>query len=127
MSRDDGRLRRTTWPLTLSLLSVLDPIPTKHLTSADVTSLAERTREVMLAALIEMGNAGKPTARSSASNGAAAGAETEVTPLLAPSAVDGAASTSTSTPTLAEVAAAPRGGARSEGETDDDDVVHVSH
>jgi hypothetical protein len=96
-----------------------------------VTSLAERTREVMLAALIEMGNAGKPAARSSASNGAApaAGEGTEVTPLLAASADEGAAPTSASTPTFAEVAAsaAPRGGARSEGETDDEGVVHVSH
>lgn len=111
--------------------TVLDPIPTKDLTTADVTSLAERTREVMLAALIEMGNAGKPTARLS--NGSAATEGTEVTPLLAPSAAEGAASTSTSTssspPTFAEVAAsaASRGGARSEGETDDEGVVHVSH
>lgn len=63
----------------------------------------------MLVALVEMGNAGRRSTGPAPVAGHAVSEGTEATPLLAPSAAEGAATTSaSSTPTFAEVAAAPR-------------------
>lgn len=102
----------------------------------------------MLAALVEMGSSGSPSSTTiehpavvSAQPGARTGGSTapgrvgtEVTPLLktanstssgsSTSDAVGAVSTGKATATTG---AASRSGARSEGETDDEGLVHVSH
>lgn len=68
--------------MLLDVVSVLPPIPTKDLTSADVSDLSERTRKVMLEALqdIAASRSSASTPPSSSQNGSA-----ESAPLLASS------------------------------------------